>query len=148
MAYNALEICGLSLLLVTSEISPVKISKRYPLDKWQENLCRCCNLEKYENRHWGGKPILCDPMTAAHQAPLSMRFPRQGYWSGAPFPSPGHLPNPRIEPRSPALQADSLLTELQAKPILISSCSRMTLPCISENYPHTSRFGMITFYVL
>ena len=49
------------------------------------------------------------PWTAAHQAPLSMRFSRQGYWSGLPFPSPGDLPNPGIEPRSPALQADSLL---------------------------------------
>ena len=45
-----------------------------------------------------------------------MRFSRQGYWSGLPFPSPGDLPNPGIEPGSPALQADSLLTELQGKP--------------------------------
>ena len=44
-----------------------------------------------------------------------MRFSRQGYWSGLPFPSPGDLPNPGIEPGSPALQADSLLTELQPK---------------------------------
>ena len=43
-------------------------------------------------------------------------FSRQGYWSGLPFPSPGDLPNPGIEPRSPALQADSLPTELQGKP--------------------------------
>ena len=55
------------------------------------------------------------PWTAAHQAPLSMRFSRQEYWSGLPFPSPGDLPNPGIEPGSPALQADSLLTELQGK---------------------------------
>ena len=56
------------------------------------------------------------PWTAAHQAPLSMRFSRQGYWSGLPFPSPGDLPNAGIEPRSPTLQADSLLAELQGKP--------------------------------
>ena len=42
------------------------------------------------------------------QAPLSMEFSRQEYWSGLPFPSPGDLPNPGIEPRTPALQADSL----------------------------------------
>ena len=42
-------------------------------------------------------------------------FSRQGYWSGSPFPSPGDLPNPGIEPGSPALQADSLPTELQGK---------------------------------
>ena len=62
-------------------------------------------------------PTLCDPWTAAHQAPLSMRFSRQGYWSGLPLPSPGDLPNPRIKPRSPALQADSLLTKLQGKSV-------------------------------
>jgi len=44
-----------------------------------------------------------------------MRFSRQGNWSGLPFPSPVDLPNPAIKPRSPALQADSLLTELQGK---------------------------------
>ena len=43
----------------------------------------------------------------AHQAPLPMKFSRLEYWSGYPFPSPWDLPNPGIEPRSPALQADS-----------------------------------------
>ena len=46
--------------------------------------------------------------TVACQAPPSMGFSRQEYWSGLPFPSPGHLPNPGIKPRSPALQADAL----------------------------------------
>ena len=45
--------------------------------------------------------------TVAHQAPPSMGFFRQEYWSGLPFPSPGYLPNTGIEPRSPALQADA-----------------------------------------
>ena len=54
--------------------------------------------------------------TAAHQAPLSMRFSRQGYWSRLPFPSPGDLPDPGIEPRSPALQADALPSEPSGKP--------------------------------
>ena len=49
-------------------------------------------------------PTLCDPWTAARQAPLSMGFPRQEYWSGLPLPSPGHIPDPGIEPGSPALQ--------------------------------------------
>ena len=44
-----------------------------------------------------------------------MGFSRQEYWSGFPFPSPGDLPSPGIEPGSPALQADSVLTELQGK---------------------------------
>jgi len=55
--------------------------------------------------------LFATPGTVAHQAPLSMGFPRQEYWSGLPFPSPGNLPDLRIEPESPALQADSLLSE-------------------------------------
>ena len=57
-------------------------------------------------------PALAIPWTVDCQAPLSMGFSREEYWSGLPFPSPEDLPNPRIEPGSPALQADSLLTEL------------------------------------
>ena len=53
--------------------------------------------------------------TVACQAPLSMGFPRQGYWSGLPFPFPGDLSNPGIKPRSPSLQADSLPAEAQRK---------------------------------
>ena len=49
--------------------------------------------------------------TVAYQAPPSMGFSRQEYWSGLPFPSPGDLPNPGIEPGSPTLQADALLSE-------------------------------------
>ena len=51
------------------------------------------------------------PWTVAHQAPLSMGFSRQEYWSGLPFLSPGDLPDSGIEPGSPALQADALLSE-------------------------------------
>ena len=58
---------------------------------------------------------LCDPWTAARQALLSMGFSRQEYQSGLPFPSPGDLPDPGIEPRSPALQADSLPSEPPGK---------------------------------
>ena len=53
-------------------------------------------------------PTLCNPWTVAHQASLSMGFSRQEYWSGSPFPSPGDLPDPEMEPTSPALQADAL----------------------------------------
>ena len=51
------------------------------------------------------------PWTVAYQAPLSVGFSRQEYWSGLPFPSPGDLPNPGIEPGSPVLQADALPSE-------------------------------------
>ena len=55
------------------------------------------------------------PWTVAHQAPPSMEFPRQEYWSGLPFPSPGYLPAPGIEPRSSALQVDALTSEPPGK---------------------------------
>ena len=56
------------------------------------------------------------PRTAARQASLSMEFSRQEYWSGLPCASPGDLPNPGIKPRSPELQADSLLLRHQGSP--------------------------------
>ena len=55
------------------------------------------------------------PWTVDCQAPLSVGFPRQEYWSELPFPSPGDLLHPAIEPESPALQADSLLSEPPGK---------------------------------
>ena len=64
-------------------------------------------------------PPLVTPSTVACQAPLSMEFSRQEYWSGLPFPPLGHLPNQGIEPLSPVsptLQAGSLPTEPLGKP--------------------------------
>ena len=61
-------------------------------------------------------PTFAAPWTVAHQAPPSMGFSRQEYWSGLLFPSPGDLPGPGIEPRSPALQADALTDEPPRKP--------------------------------
>ena len=55
--------------------------------------------------------------TVACQAPLSMGFSRQEYWIRLPFSSPGNPPNPKLEPRSPTLQAASLPTELAGKPM-------------------------------
>ena len=60
-------------------------------------------------------PTLRPPWTVARQAPLSLGFSRPECWSGLPFPSPGNLPDPGIEPRSPALLADSLLSEPPGK---------------------------------
>ena len=57
------------------------------------------------------------PSTVACQAPLSMKFSRQEYWSGLPFPSPGDLPNQGVEPMSHALQADALPSEPPGKPL-------------------------------
>ena len=57
------------------------------------------------------------PWTVAHQAPLSIGFPRQEYWSELPFPSPGDLPDPEIEPTSPAPAGGFLTTKPPGKPI-------------------------------
>ena len=60
--------------------------------------------------------LCATPWTITHQAPLSMGFSRQEYWSQVPFPSLGDLPDPGIEPRFPALQADALTSEPPGKP--------------------------------
>ena len=59
--------------------------------------------------------LFVTPWTVAHQDPLSMGYSRQVYWSGLLFPSPGDLPDPGIEPRSPTLQADTLTSEPPGK---------------------------------
>ena len=63
--------------------------------------------------------LFATPCTVAYQAPPSTGFSRQECWSGLPFPSPGDLPNPGIEPGSPALQADALLSEPPGKPKML-----------------------------
>ena len=78
-----------------------------PVNQW-----RCCHVR-----------LFATPWSVAHQAPLSMEFSRQEYWGGLSFPSPEDLPNPGIEPRSPALQADAFTIwatrEAQAKAVLV-----------------------------
>ena len=60
--------------------------------------------------------LFATPWTVAYQAPLSVGFSRQECWSGLPFPSPGDLPDPEIEPGPPALEADALPWEPSGKP--------------------------------
>ena len=59
--------------------------------------------------------LFATPWTVAYKAPLSMKFSRQEYWSGLPFPSPGDLPDPGIEPGSSVFQADALTSEPPGK---------------------------------
>ena len=81
-------------------------------------------------RKWS-RSVVSDPATlrtVAHQASLSMGFSRQEYWSGLPFPSPGDLPNPGIEPWSPALRADALTSEPSGKPCFFVVVVVVVLP--------------------
>ena len=100
------------------------------------NLCVCvCTLSHVL--------LFAAPWTIAWQAPLSMEFPKQEYWSGLPFPPPGNLPDPGIKPMSPALAGRSLPLNHQGSPLLIyitskydskiSSCKRqMQEPSIDQ----------------
>ena len=74
------------------------------------------STEKWKWKSFSHVQLFGTPWTVACQAPLSMGFSRQEYWSGLPFPSPWDLPDLGIKPRSPALQADSLPSELPGKP--------------------------------
>jgi len=77
----------------------------------------------------------------AHQAPPSMGFFRQEYWSGLPFPSPGDLPDTGIEPRFPTLQADALTSEPPGKPnISEQNCNskRYIHPYVHNNTIHNN----------
>ena len=79
----------------------------------EEGIITCRQVQPYVQQDKGSEvkslslvQLFATPWTVAYKAPLSMEFSRQEYWSGSPFPSPGDLPKPGIEPRSPALQAD------------------------------------------
>ena len=78
--------------------------------------------------------LFAAPWTVACQAPLSTGFSRQERWSGLPFPSPGDFPSPGIEPGSPALQTDALLSEPPGKPYDLSSPNNYT------NYTELTNF--------
>ena len=100
---------------------------------------------------------LCDPMDIAYQAPLSMGFSRQEYWSGLSFHSPGDLPNPGIKPGSPTLEADALPSEVPGKlPNLYLMSNMVSLQGhVPEdfNYINVSCFGTrllvapVTYYI-
>ena len=84
---------------------PVTIGKRWWSYRWRREATFNGALDVYKvilHGFW----LFATPWTL--QAPLSMGFPRQDYWSGLPFPPPGDLPHPGIKPASPALQADSM----------------------------------------
>ena len=69
--------------------------------------------------------LFATPWTVTYQAPASIGFSRQEYWSGLLFPSPGDLPDPGIEPGFPTLEADTLTSEPPGKPNLHSICQQI-----------------------
>ena len=83
-------------------------------------MCSCMSVFNYNACVCVSRSVVSDSLqpsgTVAHQAPLSMEFFKQDYWSGLPFPTPGDLPHPGTEPRSSALQADSLSSEPPGEP--------------------------------
>ena len=94
---------GSQRLLTTQEIFPRSVSSTFKVKVKVKSLSRV--------------RLFVTPWTVAYQAPLSMGFSRQEYWSGLPFPSPGDLPDPGIKPRLPALEADALTSEPPGKPL-------------------------------
>ena len=100
--------------------------------------------------------LFATPWTVAHQGPPSIGFSRQEYWSGLPFPSPGDLPDPGTETRSPALQADALSSEPPGKPSKIkweNILRQMKIKTQIKNSRDTAKavlrgkFGTLTVYI-
>ena len=122
-----------SIFLWDPKFQPGKKKKRFPesIKELIRFRGRKSKKTKQKQKHWGSiylciiwkwKLLSCvrlftTPWTIAYQAPLSMEFSRPKYWNRWPFPSPGDLANPGIEPKSPTLQADSLSSEPPEKPI-------------------------------
>ena len=89
--------------------SAMKDAKGLRYDSRSQSEVRCQSFSRFR--------LFEAPWTVALKVPLSLGFSRQEYRMGLPFPSPGDRPNPGIEPRSPILQADSLLSDPSGKPM-------------------------------
>ena len=132
--------CSISLIIRVMQSKPHSNPKGHH-EKTINNKCWGGCGENRTLLHWKVKVkslsrvwLFVTPWTVAHQAPPSMGFSRQEYWSGLTFPSPGDLPNPGIEPRCPSSQADSLSSE-PSKPQIklhhshaLKSCNGFLLP--------------------
>ena len=103
----------------------------------REWLMHTCMLSHFSCVRHCANPMDCSP-----QAPLSMGFSRQEYWSGLPCPSPGALPNQGMGPRSSALQADSLLSELPGKLRTVPRHCQMPLGREGARLPWVGNHGL------
>ena len=114
--------------------------------KYQQVIAKLCfpdfGVRKWK---WSYVQLFVIPWTVAYQAPSSMGFSRQEYWSGLPFPSLGDLPNPGIEPRSPALQADASPSEPPGK--LLLEANTYVTQCTDTSY-YAKGAHLISFWPL
>ena len=110
------------LLPYTNQVIFINLLQKYCLSK----LLLPGIVRDHSHKLLSRGRLFATPWTVTYQAHPSMGFSRKGYWSGLPFPSPGDLPNPGIEPWSPSLQADALPSELPGKSwmllLLLLSC--------------------------
>ena len=108
--YKTISFPSLSLFLCLIQVVMIRLPCYYKL--WIVSVLVGWSEVKLLSGVW----LFAIPWTVVYQASPSMGFSRQEYWSGLPLPSPGDLPDPGIEPRSPALQADALPSEPPGKP--------------------------------
>ena len=92
-------------------------------------------------------PTLCNPMDYNLPGSSVPEFSKQEYWSGLPFPSPGDLPDPGIEPGSPAFQADALTSELPGKPKIICGHGYTTFQRFTGFYRISLSFPIFSFLI-
>ena len=96
-------------------IKTIPMEKKCKKAKWLSGEALQIAVKRREVKSLSHVQFFATPWTVAHQAPLYMKFSRQEYWSGLPFPSPGDLSDLRIEPGSPVFQVDSLLPDPPGK---------------------------------
>ena len=106
---HSLEIYVDKTIIQKDTCTPIFTAALFTIAKtWKQPKVKVKSLNRVQ--------LFATPWTVAYQAPLSMGFSRQEYWSGLPFPSPGDLPDPGIQPGSPTLEADTLTSEPPRKP--------------------------------
>ena len=117
------DIAGFIAFMFFSDLVIVSLPSFLSFPILVEHFISSLSLSIILKRETWSRSVMSDSLRphglyVAYQAPLSMGVSRQEYWSGLPFPSPGDLPDPGIEPRSPTLEADALTSEPPGKPIL------------------------------
>ena len=145
---------GLSIILYIGEETGVQSGRydgKYHMPKplmWAWPVLGDLYVLSHLKWKWSRVLLFATPWTVAHQAPPSMQFTRQEYWSGLPFPSPGDLPNPGIEPRPPALQA--LPSEPPGKPLshlILTTTCEMGLIILILGWAHWGTKELVSFAV-